>query len=335
MVSAGAAADQEPHRRSAPGFEKPPLLDRVLDAGILLSLIGLIVLFSILSPEFFTFDNLVNILDASAIVGIVAVGVTIALIAGHFDLSVGSIVGLCSTLLAWCLVDLGVPVSAAILLAVMGGLAIGSLNGILIVNFGINSIIATLGMLAAVRGVAFMVAGGQPIPVDNSFLVELGVSRPLGIPVSVYIMAVAYVGAWVLLTQTKLGLHIYAVGGNDTAAERSGIRVNRITRLVFLGTAFCAAIGAILTTARTFSGQAVYGRELELDVLTAVLLGGIGLRGGEGSILRTLIGVGIVGVITNGLVLTQVPAYWTDVARGGALIIAVVLEAIRERRGRR
>jgi ribose transport system permease protein len=335
MPGTAAVEARQPQQDPAPGAGRSSLVDRVLDAGILLSLVGLVIVFSVLSPEFLTVDNLVNILDASAIVGIVAVGVTIALIGGHFDLSVGSIVGLCSSLLALSLVDWGIPVGPAIVLAILGGLVIGAVNGILVVNFGINSIIATLGMLAAVRGIAFVVAEGSPIPVNNAFLTDLGVSRPLGIPVSVYIMAVAYAGAWVLLTQTKLGLHVYAVGGNEVAAERAGIPVKRITRLIFLATAFCAAIGAVLMTARTFSGQAVYGRELELDVLTAVLLGGIGLRGGEGSILRTLVGVAIVGVITNGLVLTEVPAYWTDVARGGALIVAVVLEAIRERRGKR
>jgi ribose transport system permease protein len=148
-------------------------------------------------------------------------------------------------------------------------------------------------------------------------------------------MAVAYLGAWVLLTQTRLGVHIYAVGGNAVAAERAGVRHRWVIRFVFVLAALCAAIGAILITAKTFSGQAVYGRSLELDVLTAVLLGGVGLRGGQGSILKTLVGVAIVGVITNGLVLTQVEAYWTDVARGSALILAVIVEALREKRGRR
>jgi ribose/xylose/arabinose/galactoside ABC-type transport system permease subunit len=311
------------------------MVDRVLDASILLSLVALVVLFSILSPEFFTVNNLLNILDASAIVGIVAVGVTIALIGGHFDLSIGSIVGLSSSVLALTLTDWGVPVLPAIGLAIVAALVIGALNGVLIVEFGINSIIATLGMLAAARGIAFVVSSGEPIPVENDFLTTLGTSEPLGIPISVYIMAVAYVGAWLVLTQTRLGLHIYAVGGNPVAAERAGIRHHSITRLLFFTTAFCAAIGAVLVTARNFSGQAVFGRDLEFDVLTAVLLGGIGLRGGEGSILRTLVGVAIVGVITNGLVLTEVPPYWTDVTRGGVLILAVVLEAIREKRGRR
>ena len=311
------------------------LLDTILDAGIVLSLIALVVVFSLLSDEFLTVDNIVNIADASAIVGIVAVGMTVALIAGQFDLSVGSVVGLSSSLLAVSLVDWGVPLVLAIVIAVGAALAVGTINGVLVLEFGINSIIATLGMLAAVRGFAFVVAEGSPIPTHSPFLNDVGVSRPLGIPVSVYVMAVAYVAAWVLLTQTRLGVHIYAVGGNQSAAERAGVRDRSVIRLVFLIAAFCAAIGAILITAKTFSGQAVYGRSLELDVLTAVLLGGVGLRGGQGSVVKTLVGVAIVGVITNGLVLTQVEAYWTDVARGCALILAVMLEAAREKRARR
>jgi ribose/xylose/arabinose/galactoside ABC-type transport system permease subunit len=311
------------------------LLDRILDAGILLSLIALIVVFSVLSPEFLTVDNLVNIADASAVVGIVAVGMTVALISGQFDLSVGSTVGLTSSLLALSMADWGVPVGLAIVLAIIAALAVGAINGFLVVNLGINSIIATLGMLAAVRGIAFVVAKGSPITVDSQFLIDVGVSRPLGIPIAVYVMAVAYAGAWVLLTQTRLGLHVYAVGGDIVAAERAGVRHRSVLRFVFFLASFCAAIGAVLITAKSFSGQATFGRSLELDVLTAVLLGGVGLRGGEGSILKTLVGVAIVGVLTNGLVLTQVEAYWTDVARGGALIVAVILEAAREKRARR
>jgi ribose transport system permease protein len=334
-VLAHGAPEQPEQRGRAPWSGGARLLDRVLDAGILLSLIALVVLFSILSPQFLTVDNLINIADASAVVGIVAVGMTVALIAGHFDLSVGSTVGLASSFLALSLMEWGVPVGPSIAVAIGAALVVGVVNGILVVNFGINSIIATLGMLAAVRGLAFVVTSGSPIPTDSAFLVDVGVSRPLGIPVAVYVMAVAYLGAWVLLTQTRLGVHIYAVGGNPVAAERAGVRHRWVIRFVFVLAALCAAVGAILITAKTFSGQAVYGRSLELDVLTAVLLGGVGLRGGQGSILKTLVGVAIVGVITNGLVLTQVEAYWTDVARGSALILAVIVEALREKRARR
>jgi ribose transport system permease protein len=330
----GAAPTREPSDQGGSRVASR-LLDRLLDSGILLSLVGLIVLFSVLSPQFLTVDNIVNILDASSVVGIVSVGMTIALISGQFDLSVGSVVGLSSSILALSLTSWGVPVALAIPLAIGCALLVGAINGVLVVDIGINSIIATLGMLAAVRGMAFVVAKGNPIPTDDAFLDHIGVSRPLGIPVSVYVMAAAYLLAWLLLTQSKLGIHIYAVGGNLVAAERAGVRTRSVLRFVFLVSAFCAAVGAILLTAKTFSGQAVYGRSLELDVLTAVLLGGVGLRGGEGSILRTLIGVGIVGVLTNGLVLTQVAAYWIDVARGSALIVAVVLEALREKRARR
>lgn len=338
-----AIAPTDSGRRDLEGsLPQPPspegrrgIVDRVLDAGILLSLIGLVILFSLLSPHFLTVNNLLNIADASAVVGIVAVGMTVALIAGQFDLSVGSVVGLSSSLAAVSLMDWGVPVWLALAIAVAGALAVGALNGVLVVNFAITSIIATLGMLSAVRGLAFVVTHGSPVPTSSAFLTNVGVSRPLGIPVGVYVMFACYAAAWVLLTQTRLGVHIYAVGGNPTAAERTGVRCRSVIRFVFLLASFCAAIGAILITAKTFSGQAVYGRSLELDVLTAVLLGGVGLRGGQGSILKTLIGVAIVGVITNGLVLAQVEAYWTDVARGVALIVAVVLEAAREKRALR
>jgi ribose transport system permease protein len=311
------------------------LLDRALDAGIGLSLIVLMIVFSALSPQFLTVHNILNILDASSIVGVVSVGMTVALIAGQFDLSVGSIVGFTSSVLALSLASWGIPIEAAIPIAILTGIGLGVLNGVLVVDMGINSIIATLGTLAAFRGVALVLTQGRPIVESSNFLTEVGVSRPLGLPVSVYVMTALYVFGYVLLTRTKLGIHIYAVGGNPLSAERAGIRTKDITRFVFLLTAICAAVGGILITAKSFSGEAVYGQDLELDVLTAVLLGGVGLRGGVGSIVKTLLGVGIVGVISNGLVLAQVQGFYVDVARGVALICAVLLEGWREKRGSR
>jgi ribose transport system permease protein len=316
-------------------FRSIGLLDRVLDAGILLSLIALVATFSALSPQFLTVDNLLNILDASAVTGIVAVGMTMALIAGEFDLSVGSLVGFTSSVLALSLSSWGVPITGAIPLAIAATVGLGLVNGFLRVDMGINSIIATLGTLAAIRGFALVLTQGRPVVETSSVLTTIGVSRPLHIPVSVFFMAGFYLTGYVLLTHTRLGIHIYAVGGSQVAAERAGIRFRGVTRLMFIFTAFSAAVGGMLITAKSFSGQAVFGQDLELDVLTAVLLGGVGLRGGEGSIVKTLIGVAIVGVITNGLVLVQVQGFYIDVARGSALVLAVMLEAWREKRGRR
>ena len=323
-----AVAVEENERRKA-------LLDRALDAGIGLSLIVLVVIFSLLSSQFLTVNNILNILDASAIVGVVSVGMTVALIAGQFDLSVGSIVGFTSSVLALSLASWGIPIWAAVPTAILTGIGLGIVNGVLVVDMGINSIIATLGTLAAVRGFALVLTQGRPIVETSNFLTQVGVSRPLGMPVSVYVMIALYVFGYVLLTRTKLGVHIYAVGGNPLSAERAGIRNKDIMRFVFFLTAICSAVGGILITAKSFSGEAVFGQDLELDVLTAVLLGGVGLRGGVGSIVKTLIGVGIVGVISNGLVLAQVQGFYVDVARGTALICAVMLEGWREKRGSR
>jgi ribose transport system permease protein len=335
-VFAVTRAADEPPPAVTDGRERGAVvLDRILDAGIGLSLVVLIIVFSLLSPEFLTVHNFLNILDASSIVGVVSVGMTIALIAGQFDLAVGSIVGFCSSVLALSLSSWGVPVALAIPLALLVGIGLGLVNGALVVDMGINSIIATLGTLAAIRGFALVLTHGRPVVETNSFLTRIGVDRPLGIPVSVYVMTVLYVAGYVLLTRTRLGIHVYAAGGNPLSAERAGIRINGITRLVFIITGACSAIAAILITAKSFSGEAVYGQDLELDVLTAVLLGGVGLRGGVGSLVKTLIGVGIVGVIANGLVLAQVPGFYVDVARGFALIAAVLLEGWREKRASR
>jgi ribose transport system permease protein len=310
-------------------------LDRILDAGIVISLGILVLVFTLLSPYFLTVANVKNIFEASAITGVVAVGMTMGLIAGQFDLSVGSVVGFTSSALAVLMTNQGVPVGWAIVLAIGAALLFGVFNAFLVVTMNINSIIATLGTLTAIRGIAFIITSGKPIVTSDGFLNALGVDRFAGLAWSVWIMLLAYAVGYVILHHTRLGIHVYAVGGNPVAAERAGLSVGRLTFFVFLASAFTAAIGGILITARSFSGQAVFGQDMELDVLTAILLGGVGLRGGQGTLGKTLIGVIIVGVINNGLVLTQVPGFYTDVVRGAALVVAVVLEAVRERRALR
>ena len=308
---------------------------RILDFALAFALIGLVVLFTILSPVFFNITNLWNILDAEAAIGIMAVGMTFSLISGQIDLSVGSILGFSSCVTALALANWHVGAAEAIAFGLVGGLAVGVVNGSLVVDLGINSLIATLGTLSAVQGFAYVITKGEPIEISNNAMIWLGTARPLGVPIDVLVMFAVYLIAYITLKHTVLGTHIYAIGGSTSASERAGLPVRRLFRYIFLLTGITAGIAGVLTAARTFSGAAVYGQDEELYVLTAVLLGGVGLRGGEGNVVKTLLGVAIVGVLTNGLILTNVPAFWTEVAQGLALLVAVVAGSLRYRRGER
>ncbi len=215
------------------------------------------------------------------------------------------------------------------------GLAIGMLNGVLVVGLGINSIIATLAVSIVLRGVALIVSQGQNVPLGSGGIQDAVGARPLGIPIAVYVMALVYLVCWVLLIHTRVGWHLFAVGGNPSAAERAGIRTGVLFRVVFLVTALLAVVGGLITLGRTGQGSPAFGAGIEFDVLAAVLLGGIGLAGGSGRIQRTLAGVVLVGVLTNGLILIDVDAYYQYLARGLVFLLAVVMGAIGVRRAAR
>jgi ribose/xylose/arabinose/galactoside ABC-type transport system permease subunit len=334
QASSTAPAD-EASAIVARGDRQARMIDRGLDVGIYLALVALIVYFSIRSDVFLTKANLLNIGSAIAINGILAAGMTIVLICGQLDLSVGAVQGFVAVILVVLVSNHGWSLPVAIVFAVGCGLVCGLLNGVLIVVFGINSIIATLASASVIRGFAYIATSGTTIPYDSPWLLNLANDRPLGIPVPLVVMAVVYVVSYVFLNRLRVGAHVYAAGGNASAASRAGIRVDRLYYLVFFISAAFAAVAGLITVGQTASASASYGTGVELTVLTAVLLGGIGLSGGAGRIERTLVGVVIIGVLQNGLVLTNVQSYYQQVASGIVFLLAVVAEATRRKRARR
>jgi ribose transport system permease protein len=308
------------------------VVNGLLDYGVLLVLVALFIYFSIASPYFLSVHNLLNIGYAASITGILAVGITIALIAGQLDLSIGAIVGLSTVIIATAQVNHGLPYSVAIALAVGAALIVGLINGFLVVNVGINSIIVTLATLGVATAAAEVISAGQTISLRDISLTGVVNAQAFGVPVTVILMVLAYIAAYVLLIQTRLGWHIYAAGGNPSAAQRAGIRVGGVYRFVFLLTAGLSVIGGIVITGRAASGGANYGETLGIEVLTAVLLGGIGLGGGSGRIERTLVGVLLLQILDNGLVLTNVTSYYQQAVVGVIFVAAVVMAAVRSKR---
>ncbi|MEI4271186.1 ABC transporter permease [Klenkia sp. LSe6-5] len=270
--------------------------------------------------------NLRGVLLDAAVIAIVAAPVGMLIISGYIDLSVGSTLAL-GGVVAGKVVQSGANPAVAVLAAVAAGAAIGVVNAVLTTVFGLSSFIVTLGMLTAVRGVAQLVT---PLPLSNfgDAFGFLGIGNVAGVPVAVLVAVAVLVVAAVFLTRTPAGRHVYAIGVNREAAFLSGVDVRRIPFLLFVAAGATAGLAGAITVARLNSAPASQlGLGFELSVLTAVLLGGIALTGGEGSMFGVLVGVLFMGLLRNGLTLLGVPTFWQNVASGVALVAAVGIAA--------
>ncbi|NOX31699.1 MAG: ABC transporter permease [Actinobacteria bacterium] len=301
-----------------------------MDHGLVVALVAAFVFFSVASPFFLSTRNFLIIGQSVSVIGILAAALTIGLIAGVLDLSVGSTIGVVSVVAA-LLAEAGASVVVVVGAAVSVGLAVGGLNTFLIVKLGIDSIIATLATASVFFGTGLILAQGKTIYAADEYLGSFVSARPLGIPTPVILLALTYVAGYVLLAKAKLGWHIYATGGNRSAADRSGIPTKRILAFVLLLSALAATVGGLILAGRTLSGSGLYGRFLNIDALTAVLLGGIGLSGGRGKIEQTLVGVLFIGILANGLTLLNTPSFYQAVVRGFAFLLAIMLDAHRRR----
>jgi ribose transport system permease protein len=295
--------------------------------ALVVVLIAEIVTFSILAPAFLTRANFLNVLTAIAVTGIVAMPGTLLIIAGQFDLSVASIIALSGVVMAT--VAEGHPMALAIVVAIVVGCLAGAVNGFLVTVVGVNALITTLGMLSALSGLAKVIADGLSISVQD--FSTLGTARPLGVPVPVLIFLgvvalFAFVGRF-----TTFGRSVYATGSNPTAARLAGIRTKRTIRVLFLLSGLACALAGLILTSMLGSASPIASTGLELSVVTAIILGGTTLSGGEGTAFGTLIGLLIVGFLNNGLTITGVDPFWQNVAQGGLLIGAVSFDRLRER----
>ena len=297
-------------------------------AGLLVVLVALLVFFWVKSPYFATEGNIINVLTAIAVTGIIAVPGTMLVIAGQVDLSVGSGAALCGVVMAS--VAQSQPIWVGVLAALAVGILFGLFNGIVVTVFGVGALIATLGMLSVLRGITQIVANGGTITLVN--FSGLGTGRPfLNIPVPVLLLIGVIVIAILVMRYTVFGRSVYATGSNPVAARLVGIRGNRaiVTGFVASGLA-CALSGLVLDSQLSAaSPQAATG--LELTVVTAIVLGGASLAGGRGTIQGTLVGLLIIGVLNDGLTLLNVNSFYQEVASGALLIAAVAFDQLRLR----
>lgn len=302
-------------------------------SGLLLALVILFVLLSFIAPNFLTVRNLFNVLRQVAFVGIIACGMTLALIAAEVDLSVGSVVAFTSSLLAVLYDKAGWPLWLATVVAVLQAGVVGILAGMIRVRWNIPALIVTLALMISLRGLAFVLTNAYPIPISDPVFAYFGGGYVLGIPFPAIVFLLMMLLFWFISSRTVYGRSIYAVGGNAEAARLSGIPVNRI-RIIILGTTgLLAGISGFLLTSRLTSGYSGVGVGWEFDVIAAVLIGGTSLFGGQGSMLGTLLGVLFIGLLGNGMVLLGVNPYLQDVARGAIILLAVWLSALQRPAG--
>lgn len=307
-----------------------PAWKLVLDKFLALAgLVALCVILTILTPNFLTFDNLVNVARQISITGIVAVGMTIVIVTSGIDLSVGSVLALAACA-AGLLMSRGLPVPVALTAGVGVGALCGLVNGLLITKLRITPFIATLGMMSVARGAALVITGGIPVDtLPESVATIAGNLGPVPIPVLVMLL-VALVGA-AILGWTRLGRYAYALGSNEEAVRLSGIAVDRYKIAIYVISGLLAAVAGMVMMARLSSAQPTGGNMMELDAIAAVVIGGASLMGGRGTIFGTIVGVAIIGVLRNGLVLLDVSAFWQQLVIGVVIVLAVALDQVRHK----
>lgn len=300
--------------------------------GILVAFILFMIAFAMLNPRFINSDNLLGVVRSSAILGVMAIGVTFVVVSGNLDLSVGSMMSF-STIVVLDLHDklgplLGIPAMFAMTMA------LGALIGFLVGYLKLNSLIVTLGMLSAIHGLTLTYSGGKNMDIadkDGTWFGFFGQGELLGVPVPILMFALLAAGLTLVLSKTPFGRKIYAVGGNGVAATFSGIPRARVVFYCYLVSSFCVAMAGLIQASRSLGSQNTVGQGLELQVLAAVILGGASLLGGSGTIFKTVIGVLILGFIQNGLLLVGLEFYVQYIVTWVIIILAVWLDIAAKR----
>jgi ribose transport system permease protein len=296
------------------------------DAGVLVGILLLFIFFSLASPNFFDFNNFLNIGRQSVMLMLAAFAMTYVILIGEIDLSVATTASLAGVVLALTLnAGLGLPL--ALLFCFLLGTITGFLNGLITVKGRVPSFIVTLGMASIARGITITITGNRAVSASSeTFLRLFANTQLLGLPVAVWYTLIIFALLHFLLTRTRFGMAIYAVGGNAKTARFSGIATDRVRMAVFTLAGATIGFAAILQTARIGTATVEAARGLELDAIAAVVLGGTSFSGGRGSLLRTVLGVLLIGILNNGLSLMNVLSYYQFIIKGAIVVLAVLLD---------
>jgi ribose transport system permease protein len=308
----------------------------------LIALAVMVIALSLLSDKFFTLANGRNILLQISVNLCLSIGMTLIILTGGIDLSVGAILGLSGAVAAgllknglalqWLSLDLQFTPFGAVIAGLLTGLVLGWFNGMGITRFRLPPFVATLGMLSIARGLTMLWTGGFPVTSLDPNFVFIGAGTWLGVPMAVWICTALIVVFYVVSTRTTLGRYIYAVGGNERAAHFAGLRVDNIKVWVYTLGGGLAAVAGLILTARLDAADPKAGLGYELDSIAAVVIGGTSLSGGRGSIFGTVLGCLIIGVLNNGLVLLEISPFWQQVIKGAVILIAVAVDKLGSKR---
>lgn len=337
---------------AAPAKKSDFSLGRILLEGrAFFALIAIIAVFSFLSPNYFTLSNLLIMSSQVAIYGILSIGMLLVILNGGIDLSVGSILALCGVVagammqgveLDWAGVILYPPVWAVVVLTVAVGAAVGALNGVLISMFKVPPFVATLGVMYVARGVALLMTNGLTYnnlrgseALGNTGFNWLGFNRIAGVPISVIVLATIAILAGLMLSRSAFGRWLYASGGNERAAELSGVPTRRVKITVYTISGALAAIAGLVLSSQLTSAGPTAGTTYELTAIAAVVIGGAALTGGRGTVRGTMLGAFVIGFLSAGLVIIGVSSYWQTVFTGAVIVLAVLMNSIQYGRGAR
>jgi ribose/xylose/arabinose/galactoside ABC-type transport system permease subunit len=268
-----------------------------------------------------------------SVIGVMAAISTLVIVGRELDLSVGSVAALVGVVVALLVEAKGWPAGAGLAAGIAVGAAAGLFNGFMVASLNVNSIITTIGALALFRGIAFIVTDGQTAMVQNESILTFGFGRALGVPYSVWILVLVFVGAHFFAQRTAMGRSIFAIGASPRAALLSGLNLKSMRYGMFTASGISAGLAGILLIGQSGAAVPSGATGYELQVITAVLLGGTSLAGGEGSVLRTALGVLVIGILNNGMVLLNVPSFYQIAANGVLLLVAVSIDQLRIRRG--
>jgi len=297
--------------------------------GMMTAFLVMAVIFSLLSPVFLTAGNFINIANQTAIISVLAFGMTLVMLSGGIDLSVGSIVSLAAVICA-LLLGSGLPTPVAIGVALSAGVALGALSGFIAVRWGIQPFLVTLGVLSIARGLSLVLSEGRTIYIENEFFLAFTAQGSIGPVPTLFVWTLLFFAAtWVLLNLTTFGRRLRAVGGNIEAARQAGIRTGWVSIRVFMLSGGLAAFAGLMMAGRLSSGLPSVGVGLELDAIAAAVLGGTGFKGEGGSLVGTLFGALVMGTVINGLTILGINPYVQEIAKGLIIILAVVLVSIR------
>lgn len=295
-------------------------------------LIVMFVVFSLASPNFFQFSNIVGILLATAVNGVLALGVTFVIITAGIDLSVGTVMTLSAVMTGVFITNLGLPIPVGVIGGLLTGGFAGWINGTVISKMRVPPFVTTLGMLYVAKGLALVISGLKPIYfTEDPGFTKIAMGDIGGIPYAVLIFFGAAIVAHIILNKTILGRYTFALGSNEEATRLSGVNTDKWKTAVYALAGLYSGLAGVLIASRLNSAQPALGAGYELDAIAAVVIGGTSLSGGEGTILGTVIGAFIISVLTNGLRILSVPQEWQIVVTGGILILAVYADMLRRR----